>query len=77
MTEQRAKDLYSTFIKFADMGRCNSCGFRRRVIHHVMDMSAECFNCMLERVIKEESEREAAAEHRAKCEMFLKDFAKI
>lgn len=77
MTEQRVNDMYTAFQMASVMGRCTTCGSTCKVIHHIVDMSSECFNCMLDRVIKEESERQAAAEHRAKCELFLKDFDKI
>ena len=77
MTEQRANDMYTAFQMASVMGQCTVCGSTCKVIHNVVDMSSECFNCMLERVMNEESERAAAAEHRAKCELFMKDFAEI
>lgn len=77
MTEQRVNDMYTTFQIASVMGQCTVCGSTCKVIHHVVDMSSECFNCMLERVMNEESERAEAAERRAKCELFMKDFAEI
>lgn len=77
MTEQRAIDMYTAFQRCSIMGQCTVCGSKCKVINHVVDMSSECFNCMLERVMNEEAEREAAAEHKAKCELFMKDFATI
>lgn len=77
MTEQRVNDMYTTFQIASVMGQCTVCGSTCKVIHHVVDMSSECFNCMLERVMNDESERAEAAERRAKCELFMKDFAEI
>lgn len=77
MTEEHAKNLYKAFQTQGFKGTCNTCHCVRTCIAHVADLTNECYNCCMKRLAREEEEQEREAEHRQKCEMFLKDFSKL
>lgn len=77
MTEEHAKNIYRAFQTQGHKGTCNTCHCVRTCIAHVADLTNECFNCCIKRLAREEEEQERKEEHTRKCEMFMKDFAKL
>lgn len=77
MNKDHAENLYRTFQTQGHKGVCNTCHCVRTCIAHVADLTNECFNCCIKRLTREEEEKEQKEEHTRKCEMFMKDFAKL
>ena len=77
MTEEHAKNLYRAFQTQGYKAECSTCHCVRTCIAHVADMTTECYDCCIRRLVKEDDAKEARKEHEAKCNLFMKDFAKI
>lgn len=77
MTEEHAKNLYRAFQTQGHNDTCNTCHCVRTCIAHVADLTNECYDCCVKRIVREEEEKERKEEHTRKCEQFLKDFAKL
>ena len=58
MTEEHVKNLYRAFQTQGRKGVCNTCHCVRTCIAHVADLTNECFNCCIKRLMREEQERE-------------------
>ncbi|MBR6457089.1 MAG: hypothetical protein IKS71_00695 [Bacteroidales bacterium] len=74
---EHARNLYRAFQAQGHKGTCNTCHCVRTCIAHVADLSNECFNCCVKRLVKEEDAQKAQKEHEDKCNIFMKDFAKL
>ena len=57
MTEEHARNLYRAFQTQGRKAECDTCHCVRTCIAHVADFTYECYNCCIQRLVREEEKQ--------------------